>query len=43
MAEILWMNLNFIELLTILQFITIRNNFDGNSTKPQAIKKASKT
>ena len=39
MTEILWMNLNLIELLTILQFITIRNNFDGNNIKPQAIKR----
>ena len=36
--EILWMNLNFIELLTILQLITIRNSFDHNNLKPQAIK-----
>jgi len=32
------MNLNFIELLTILQLITIRNSSDGNNIKPQAIK-----
>ena len=38
MTEILWMNLNFIELLTILQLITIRNSSDGNNIKPQAIK-----
>src|SRR6218665_711052 len=33
------MNLNFIELLTILQLITIRNSSDGNNIKPQAIKR----
>jgi len=33
------MNLNFIELLTILQLITIRNSSDSNNIKPQAIKK----
>jgi len=32
------MNLNFIELLTILQFITIRNCSDGNSVKPEETK-----
>jgi len=32
------MNLNFIELLTILQLITIRNSPDGNNFKPQAKK-----
>jgi len=32
------MNLNFVELLAILQLITIRNSFDGNNIKPQAIK-----
>ena len=36
------MNLNFIELLTVLQLITIRNSSDSNNIKPQAIKKASK-
>jgi len=30
---------NFIELLTILQLITIRNRSDGNSVKPQSIKR----
>ena len=30
--------LNPIELLTILQLITIRNSSDGNNIKPQAIK-----
>ena len=35
------MNLNFIELLTILQLITSWNSSDGNNIKPQAIKKAS--
>ena len=29
MMEILWMNLNFIELLTILQLITIQNSSDS--------------
>ena len=33
------MNLNFIELLTILQLITIRNSSDSNNIKPQAIKR----
>jgi len=33
------MNLNFIELLTILQLIKIRNSSDGNNIKPQAIKR----
>jgi len=32
------MNLDFIELLTILQPITIRNSSDGNNIKPPAIK-----
>jgi len=32
------MNLNIIELLTILQLITIWNNSDGNNIKLQAIK-----
>jgi len=34
------MNLNFIELLAILQLITIQNSSGGNNIKPQAIKKA---
>jgi len=34
MAEILGMNLDFIELLTILQLITIQNSSDGNNIKP---------
>ena len=38
MTEILRMNLNFIELLTILQLITIWNSSDSNNIKPQAIK-----
>ena len=38
-TEILWMNLNFIELLAILQLITIQNNSDGNYIKPQAVKR----
>jgi len=38
MTEILQMNLSFIELLTILQLIAIRNNSDGNNIKPQATK-----
>jgi len=29
------MNLNLIEILTILQHITIRNRFDGNNIKPR--------
>jgi len=33
------MALKFIELLTILQLITIRNNSDGKNSKPQAIKR----
>jgi len=33
------MNLNFIELLTILQLVRIRNSSDGNNIKPQAIKR----
>jgi len=33
------MNLNFIELLTILQLITIRNISAGSNIKPQAIKR----
>jgi len=33
------MNLNFIELLAILQLITIQNSPDGNNIKPQAIKR----
>jgi len=32
------MNLNFIELLTILQLITIQSSYDGINVKPQAIK-----
>jgi len=32
------MNLNFIELLTILQLITIRNSSDGKNIRLQAIK-----
>ena len=38
MTEILWINLNFIELLTILQVITIKNSSNGNNIKPQAEK-----
>ena len=34
-----WMNLNFIELLTILQLNTIWNSSDGKNIKPQAIKR----
>jgi len=30
------MNLNFIELLTVLQLIAARNSSDGKNTKPQA-------
>ena len=37
--EILWMNLNFVELLTVLQLVTIRNSCDSNNIKPQAIKR----
>jgi len=33
------MNLNFIELLTISQLITIRNSCYRNNIKPQAIKR----
>jgi len=32
------MNLNFIELVTILQLITNQNSSDSNNIKPQAIK-----
>jgi len=32
------MNLNFIELLKLLQLITIQNSSDGDNIKPQAIK-----
>jgi len=32
------MNLNFIELLNVLQIITIRNSSDGNNITPQATK-----
>jgi len=41
MMAILWMNLNFIELLTISQLtcITIWNSSDGNNIKPQATKR----
>ena len=39
MTEIFWMNSTFIELLTILQLITIRNSSDDNNIKPQAIKR----
>jgi len=39
MTKILWMNLKLIELLTILQPITIWNGSDGNNIKPQAIKR----
>jgi len=38
MTEILWLNLNFIKLSTILQFITIQNSFDDNIIKSQAVK-----
>jgi len=31
------MNVNFIELLKILQLITIQNSFDGKNIKSQAI------
>jgi len=37
--EILWINLNYIKLLTILQFITIRNSSNGSNIKPQATKR----
>jgi len=36
------MNLNFIELLTILPHITIGNSSDGNNIKQQAIKRLAK-
>jgi len=39
MTEILWMNLNFIELSAILQLIAIQSSSDGNSIKPQATKR----
>ena len=35
MTAILLMNLNFIELLTILQLITIWNTSDGNNILPE--------
>jgi len=31
------MNLNFIELLTIVQLITIRNSSDGHNIKPKTM------
>ena len=37
MTKILWMKLNFIELLKILQLITIQNSSDGNNIKTQTI------
>jgi len=37
------MNLNFIELLTILQLITIQNSSDGKNIKLQAIKMLTKS
>jgi len=40
---ILWMNLNFIKLLTILQLITIWNSSGGNNRKLQATKKLVKS
>jgi len=33
------MNLNVIELLTILRLITILSSSDGNNIKPQAVKR----
>jgi len=39
MSEILWMNVNLIELLKMLQLSTIQNSFDGNNIKQQAIKR----
>jgi len=39
MTEILGINLNFIELLTVLRLITIRNSSDSNNIKTQAIKR----
>jgi len=33
------LNLNFIELLTILQLIAIQNSSDCNNIKPQATKR----
>jgi len=33
------MNVNFIELLKILQLITIRNSVDDNNIKSQALKR----
>jgi len=38
MTEILGINLNFVELFTILKLITIRNSSDGNNIKPETIK-----
>ena len=32
------MNLNFIELLAIVQLNTIQNSSDGNNIKPQAVR-----
>jgi len=37
------MNFNLIELLTILQLITIRNSSDSNNIKPQALKRLIKS
>ena len=39
MTEILWMNLNFIELWTILQLFTIWNISDGKNIRLWAIKR----
>jgi len=33
------MNLNLIDLLKMVQLITIRNSSDGNNIKPKAIKR----
>ena len=39
MNEIIWMNLNVIELLTVLQLTTIWNSSYGNTIKQQAIER----
>lgn len=36
--EIFWINLKFIELLAILQVITIWQSSDGSNIKPHLIK-----
>jgi len=37
--ESTYTSINFIEIITILQLITIRNSSDGNNVKPQTIER----